>query len=76
MPESCTTWEDYYVLKSRYPDVVLWESKVQNRVSGEGEAIVIPSPSMVDNESRDELASSLGPASEKTKSKINVFACA
>jgi hypothetical protein len=24
MPEGCTTWEDYYVLKNRYPDALIW----------------------------------------------------
>uniref|UniRef100_A0ACD5Y888 Uncharacterized protein n=1 Tax=Avena sativa TaxID=4498 RepID=A0ACD5Y888_AVESA len=42
MPENHTTWEDYYVLKTRYPDASLWEVEV----SRGGETVTPSSPRM------------------------------
>jgi hypothetical protein len=65
MPDTCTTWEDYYVLKNRYPAASLWETELQAGASAEEGEIVMPSILMDDNQSPAELASSPGPASEK-----------
>ena len=27
LPEDMSTWEDYYVLKTRFPDAALWEDE-------------------------------------------------
>jgi hypothetical protein len=38
------TWEDYYVLKARYPDALLWDEEHEQAVS-QGRATVTPTPS-------------------------------
>jgi hypothetical protein len=70
MPDTCTTWEDYYVLKNRYPAAALWETELQAGASSEEGEIVMPSTSTDDTQSPAELASSPGPASEKMDSVV------
>jgi hypothetical protein len=70
MPENCTTWEDYYVLKTRYPDAPIWEAEISEGAHSEAGETVIPSTSMVATKSPAELASSLGPASGKEDSVV------
>jgi hypothetical protein len=36
MPEGCTTWEDYYVLKNRYPDALIWTQDQEQTVQCQG----------------------------------------
>lgn len=58
VPDECATWEDYYVLKHRYPDAALWDDE-EAQASPQGEASVTPAPtkgsSLVDNEVQVEL---------------------
>lgn len=58
MPEECATWEDYYVLKHRYPDATLWDEE-QDLASSQGGVSVTPTDTTgsptVDNEVQDEL---------------------
>jgi hypothetical protein len=58
VPDECATWEDYYVLKNRYPDAALWDED-QAGASSHGEASVTPTPragsALVDNEVQGEL---------------------
>jgi hypothetical protein len=59
MPESCATWEDYYVLKSRFPDAMLWEDE---QAQG-GDNVTPPTHLVRDDESpsqEDDLASGPG----------------
>jgi hypothetical protein len=70
MPENCTTWEDYYVLKTRYPDALIWEAETSMGARSEEGETVIPSTSMVAIQSPAALASSLGPASGKEDSVV------
>ena len=44
VPADMTTWEDYYVLKARYPDAALWEEEALQEVTPQGGANVTPSP--------------------------------
>lgn len=51
LPDEMATWEDYYVLKNRYPDALLWDAEQEGETS-QGGANVTPSPDVsVDNES-------------------------
>jgi hypothetical protein len=57
VPDDCATWEDYYVLKNRYPDATLWDEE-QDQESSQGEASVTPTTttgSSVDNKVQSEL---------------------
>jgi hypothetical protein len=57
VPDDCATWEDYYVLKNRYPDAALWDEE-QDQESSQGEASVTPTTttgSSVDNKVQSEL---------------------
>jgi hypothetical protein len=40
LPNDCTTWEDYYVLKKRFPDAALWKEAPAR----EGDSVASPSP--------------------------------
>jgi hypothetical protein len=43
LPDDMATWEDYYVLKNRYPEATLWDED-QAQVIPQGGADVTPSP--------------------------------
>jgi hypothetical protein len=59
MPENCTTWEDYYVLKNRYPDAAIWEADAEDGAHPREGETVTPSTMSVDIQSP-------GPAGELT----------
>jgi hypothetical protein len=48
MPDNCTTWEDYYVLKNRYPDALIWNEESAPVAPSSGGDTVTPSTPMVD----------------------------
>jgi ribosomal protein L21E len=43
LPDDCTTWEDYYVLKKRFPDVELWKELPAQG----GDSVTSPSPEVM-----------------------------
>lgn len=47
VPASCATWEDYYVVKSRFPDAALWDEELAQG----GDSVTPPSHLERDNES-------------------------
>jgi hypothetical protein len=50
LPADAATWEDYYVLKQRYPDATLWEEEQEGVQAQEGSSVT-PATSEVDIES-------------------------
>jgi hypothetical protein len=60
LPVSCSTWEDYYVLKSRFPHASLWEEELAH--GGDSVTPPSPSPQERDNESTSQHDSSNGPS--------------
>lgn len=48
MPDNCTTWEDYYVLKTRYPEASVWDTESAPVAPSSGGDTVTPSTSTVD----------------------------
>jgi hypothetical protein len=49
MPDNCTTWEDYYVLKTRCPDAAIWDGHTEDGAHFQAGETVTPSMQMVDN---------------------------
>jgi hypothetical protein len=39
LPTDAATWEDYYVLKSKYPDACLWEAEAEGVTAQEGSSV-------------------------------------
>lgn len=54
LPVDAATWEDYYVLKQRYPDAALWEAEA-GKVLAQGGSSVTPAIREVDIESPGQL---------------------
>ncbi|XP_071685247.1 uncharacterized protein [Lolium perenne] len=50
LPADAATWEDYYVLKQRYPNATLWEEEQEGVQAQEGSSVT-PATSEVDIES-------------------------
>lgn len=59
VPPECATWEDYYVIKSRFPEALLWDDE-QAQAGGN----VTPSSNSADSESLAPDSVTSGPAND------------
>jgi hypothetical protein len=49
LPTEEATWEDYHVVKNKYPDAAIWEAEAEE-VLAQGRDSVTPATAMVDNQ--------------------------
>uniref|UniRef100_A0ACD5XLJ6 Uncharacterized protein n=1 Tax=Avena sativa TaxID=4498 RepID=A0ACD5XLJ6_AVESA len=61
VPASYATWEDYYVVKSRYPDAALWEEETAKG----GDSVTHPTQLVPDSESQGLKDLASGPTSDE-----------